>query len=83
VVAVLEEAPDPPVVPTPTPTPTPSPTPTPTVVTNNDDDSPSGCSLISTGNYNGIYSNLLIFVVIISIIAIRKVYKLINRRTDS
>ena len=37
--------------------------------------SSGGCSLISTGNYSGIYSNLLILLVVLSIIIIKRVYK--------
>ncbi|MCH7928655.1 MAG: S8 family serine peptidase, partial [Candidatus Dadabacteria bacterium] len=37
--------------------------------------SSGGCSLISTGNYSGIYSNLLILLVVLSIIIIKRLYK--------
>jgi len=45
--------------------------------------SSGGCSLISAGNFSGIYSNLLILLAVISIIAMRKVYKSINRCSDN
>jgi len=81
--AVQAVLPEGPVVPTPTPTPTPNPTPTPTptVVTNNDDDSTSGCSLVENSNYSGIYSSLFILLVVLSTVFINRFHKTTKRNS--
>ena len=71
--AVQAVLPEGPVVPTPV-------VPTP-VVTNNNDDSPSGCSLVENSNYSGIYSSLFILLVVLSTVFINRFHKTTKRNS--
>ena len=55
--------------------------PTRPVVTNNNDDSPSGCSLVENSNYSGIYSSLFILLVVLSTVFINRFHKTTKRNS--
>ena len=54
--------------------------PTRPVVTNNND-SPSGCSLVENSNYSGIYSSLFILLVVLSTVFINRFHKTTKRNS--
>ena len=50
-------------------------------VPNNNDDSPSGCSLVENSNYSGIYSSLFILLVVLSTVFINRFHKTTKRNS--